>query len=382
MSKEKKNSTIGTSQFMGQFMKANKDYHFNFEETAASYSVSTGSLILDNFIGGGLGAGLQRFTGCNEGGKTNEALQVMRNMLNSVDKTKGLYIKAEGRLSVEIQKRSGLKFVSHPDDWELGTCLVWECNIYDVVFDGLRSLLKNNPDKERLCIVIDSMDGLLPKSDLEKSTSDAAKVAAGASLTSDFLKRVSLGMSKFGHMCIMVSQVRSTIKTNQYAPSDPNNQTNSSGGNAALHYPDWIINFEKRNQSDLILQDPKARPSPENPIIGHYAKVHIQKSTNESTGMRVRYPIKHGRTDGKSIWIEREVIEMLLMWKYIEKAGSWFSYKEERIGQGRENAKKFLRENHTVAIAIESAVRENAGLVAEAMLVGPEISDDGERPIE
>jgi RecA/RadA recombinase len=345
MSKEKKNSTIGTSQFMGQFMKANKDYHFNFEETAASYSVSTGSLILDNFIGGGLGAGLQRFTGCNEGGKTNEALQVMRNMLNSVDKTKGLYIKAEGRLSVEIQKRSGLKFVSHPDDWELGTCLVWECNIYDVVFDGLRSLLKNNPDKERLCIVIDSMDGLLPKSDLEKSTSDAAKVAAGASLTSDFLKRVSLGMSKFGHMCIMVSQVRSTIKTNQYAPSDPNNQTNSSGGNAALHYPDWIINFEKRNQSDLILQDPKARPSPENPIIGHYAKVHIQKSTNESTGMRVRYPIKHGRTDGKSIWIEREVIEMLLMWKYIEKAGSWFKIDEDVSsyvsGQGLEIKEKY-----------------------------------------
>jgi RecA/RadA recombinase len=345
MSKEKKNSTVGTSQFMGQFMKANKDYHFNFEETAASYSVSTGSLILDNFIGGGLGAGLQRFTGCNEGGKTNEALQVMRNMLNSVDKTKGLYIKAEGRLSVEIQKRSGLKFVSHPDDWELGTCLVWECNIYDVVFDGLRSLLKNNPDKERLCIVIDSMDGLLPKSDLEKSTSDAAKVAAGASLTSDFLKRVSLGMSKFGHMCIMVSQVRSTIKTNQYAPSDPNNQTNSSGGNAALHYPDWIINFEKRNQSDLILQDPKARPSPENPIIGHYAKVHIQKSTNESTGMRVRYPIKHGRTDGKSIWIEREVIEMLLMWKYIEKAGSWFKIDEDVSsyvsGQGLEIKEKY-----------------------------------------
>ncbi len=345
MSKEKKSSTIGTSQFMGQFMKANKDYHFNFEETAASYSVSTGSLILDNFIGGGLGAGLQRFTGCNEGGKTNEALQVMRNMLNSVDKTKGLYIKAEGRLSVEIQKRSGLNFVFHPDDWELGTCLVWECNIYDVVFDGLRSLLKNNPDKERLCIVIDSMDGLLPKSDLEKSTSDAAKVAAGASLTSDFLKRVSLGMSKFGHMCIMVSQVRSTIKTNQYAPSDPNNQTNSSGGNAALHYPDWIINFEKRNQSDLIVQDPKAKPSPENPIIGHYAKVHIQKSTNESTGMRVRYPIKHGRTDGKSIWIEREVIEMLLMWKYIEKAGSWFKIDEDVSsyvsGQGLEIKEKY-----------------------------------------
>ena len=175
------------------------------------------------------------------------------------------------------------------------------------------------------------MDSLLPKSDLEKTTSDAAKVAAGASLTSDFLKRVSLGMGKFGHMCIMISQVRSTIKTSQYAASDPNNQTNSSGGNAALHYPDWIINFERRNQSDLILQDQKARPSPENSIIGHYAKVHIQKSTNESTGMRIRYPIKHGRTDGKSIWIEREIIEMLLMWNFIEKAGSWFKIDDELI---------------------------------------------------
>ena len=189
------------------------------------------------------------------------------------------------------------------------------------------------------------MDGLLPKSDLEKSTSDAAKVAAGASLTSDFLKRVSLGMSKFGHMCIMVSQVRSTIRTNQYAPSDPNNQTNSSGGNAALHYPDWIINFERRNQSDLILKDQKAKPSPENPIIGHYAKVHIQKSTNESTGMRVRYPIKHGRSDGKSIWIEREIIEMLLMWNYIEKSTSWFKIDEDLStylkGRGLEIKEKY-----------------------------------------
>ena len=322
---------VGTSEFMSKFFKSNKEFHYNYEETAKPYLVSTGSLILDQFVGGGFGAGLQRFTGCNEGGKTNEALQVMKNMLETVEKTKGLYIKAEGRLSADIQKRSGLKFVTDPEDWELGNCLVWECNIYDVVFDGLRELLKNNPDKEKFCIVIDSMDSLLPKSDLEKTTSDAAKVAAGASLTSDFLKRVSLGMGKFGHMCIMISQVRSTIKTSQYAASDPNNQTNSSGGNAALHYPDWIINFERRNQSDLILQDQKARPSPENSIIGHYAKVHIQKSTNESTGMRIRYPIKHGRTDGKSIWIEREIIEMLLMWNFIEKAGSWFKIDDELI---------------------------------------------------
>ena len=331
MSKKSVKENIGTSEFMSKFFKSNKEFHYNYEETAESYVVSTGSLILDRFIGGGLSAGLQRFVGCNEGGKTNEALHVMKNMLETVENTKGLYIKAEGRLSGDIQKRSGLKFVSDPADWVLGTCLVWECHIYDTVFDGLRELLRNNPDKEKFCIVIDSMDGLLPKSDLAKTTSDAAKVAAGAALTSDFLKRVSLGMGKFGHMCIMISQVRSTIKTSQYAASDPNNQTNSSGGNAALHYPDWIINFEKRNQADLILHDPKARPSPENPIIGHYAKVHIQKSTNESTGMRIRYPIKHGRSDGKSIWIEREIIEMLLMWNYIEKSASWFKLDDELI---------------------------------------------------
>ena len=372
MSKKSTKETIGTSQFMSKFFKSNKDFHYNYEETAKPYIVSTGSLILDQFIGGGLSAGLQRFIGCNEGGKTNEALHVMKNMLETVEKTKGLYIKAEGRLSGDIQKRSGLKFVTDPEDWELGTCLVWECHIYDTVFDGLRELLRNNPDKEKFCIVIDSMDGLLPKSDLEKTTSDAAKVAAGASLTSDFLKRVSLGMGKFGHMCIMISQVRSTIKTSQYAASDPNNQTNSSGGNAALHYPDWIINFEKRNQADLILQDQKARPSPENPIIGHYAKVHIQKSTNESTGMRIRYPIKHGRLDGKSIWIEREIIEMLLMWNYIEKSASWFKFDEELIKyladrgvelqekyQGMKALYDLLESNEEVTKAMHLFIAEN-----------------------
>jgi recombination protein RecA len=71
-----------------------------------------------------------------------------------------------------------------------------------------------------------------------------------------------------------------------------------------------------------------------------------------------------------------ELLDLGVNANIVEKAGSWFSYNEERIGQGRENAKKFLAENSSVAIAIENAVRENAGLVAEAMLVGPETEDD------
>jgi hypothetical protein len=162
-------------------------------------------------------------------------------------------------------------------------------------------------------------------------------------------------------MCIMVSQVRSTIKTSQYAASDPNNQTNSSGGNAALHYPDWIINFEKRNQADLIVQDPKARPSPENKIIGHYAKVHIQKSTNESTGLRIRYPIKYGRSGGKSIWVEREIIEMLLMWSYIEKAGSWFKIDPEIVAFLGEKGFD-IKEKYQGMNSLYSLLEENEGL--------------------
>ena len=169
------------------------------------------------------------------------------------------------------------------------------------------------------------MDGMIAKDDLDKSTHEARKVAAGALITSDFLKRVSLGMSKFGHMCIMISQVRAAIKASQYTKNDPNNQTNSSGGNAILHYPDWILEFKKRKQADLFLQDSGATLSLTNKPIGHIATVQILKSTNETTGQTVQYPIKYGRTNGRSIWVEKEVIDMLLMWSYLQKRSSWIT---------------------------------------------------------
>jgi len=364
-------SKISTSEYTEQFFKANKDYHYNLQETAEDYIVSSGSMILDSFLSGGFAAGVHRFVGANEGGKTNEALHVMHNMMNSVDNSKGLFIKAEGRLSSDVQKRSGLKFVFDPKEWVSGTCLVFECNVFDVVFDYLRGLLRNNPNKEKFCIVIDSMDGLLPKAELDKTTSDAAKVAAGALMTSDFLKRVSIGMAKFGHMCILISQVRSRIDVNPYAKGDPNNQTNASGGNAALHYPDWILEFQKQNKSDKILEKPNQQITPDNKIYGHMAKVLICKSTNETTGQTVKYPIKHGRTNGKSIWVEREIVEMLMMWEYIEKAGAWFSLDEEVISflseegleikpkfQGMASIYEYLEQEHEITESLKKFVQE------------------------
>ena len=132
-------------------------------------------------------------------------------------------------------------------------------------------------------------------------------------MNSALLKRVSVGMSKFGHMCIMISQVRSTISTSMYAKQDPNNQTNSSGGNAILHYPDWILEFKKQNKGDKILEKPTEQITPDNKIYGHNAKVLILKITNEASGQLVAYSIKLGRNTGISIWLEREVVAMLLM---------------------------------------------------------------------
>lgn len=364
-------SKISTKEYTTQFFKSTKDYHYNLEETAKDYLVSSGSMILDSFLGGGLAAGVHRFVGANEGGKTNEALHVMLNMVNSVDKSKGIFIKAEGRLSKDIQERSGLKFVFAPEEWVCGTCLVFECNVFDVVFDFLRGLLRNNPDKEKFCIVIDSMDGLLPKAELDKTTSDAAKVAAGALMTSDFLKRVSIGMAKFGHMCILISQVRSRIDVNPYAKGDPNNQTSASGGNAALHYPDWILEFQKQNKSDKILEKPNQQITPDNKIYGHMAKVLICKSTNETTGQIIKYPIKHGRMNGKSIWIEREIVEMLMMWGFLEKAGAWFSVDEEVVSylkdkgleikpkfQGMASIYEHLEQDSGTTLALKEFVKE------------------------
>jgi hypothetical protein len=266
---------LGTKEFAERFFNTNKSTLYNLDEEAEEYLVSTGSLILDAKIDGGLGSGVHRFVGVSEGGKTSAALEVMRNFLKTIPNSKGLYVKAEGRLSNKVRKRSGLKFTKLAEEWDNDTCLIFETNIYDTCFDFLRGLLKNNPNKEKFCIIVDSMDGLLSLGDLEKSTSDAAKVAAGAVMTSDFLKRVSLGMSKFGHMCIMTSQQRSKISLDPYAKQDNNNTTQSSGGNAAMHYPDWILEFQRAFKADKILEKPDAPLGPDNKQYGHMAKVLI-----------------------------------------------------------------------------------------------------------
>ena len=322
--------SINPTGILNNFLKANKSDHYNFEETI-EYKVSSGSLQFDMHLGGGFGPGLHRFTGINEGGKTSESLEVMKNFLKTIPKARGVYIKAEGRLSPEMQKRSGVNFVNQ-DEWEEGTCFVYESNIYESAMSLIKELITNNEEKNLYCFIVDSVDGLIKRDDNAKSFDDANKVAGGALIASDFCKKTSVALGKRGHMAIFISQVRADIKIDPYSKI-PIRQTTATGGNALLHFANNILEFEARFKGDLILKNPaiKTIDPKKNPIIGHIAKVTIKKSANENTNTTIPYPIRYGRTGGNSIWVEKEIIDMLYGWEFITKAGAWLKTTDDFI---------------------------------------------------
>ncbi len=310
------------------FLKETKEDHYNFEEEI-NYKVSSGSLEFDLQMGGGFGPGLHRFVGMNEGGKTSESLEVMRNFLK-MPGTRGVFIKAEGRLSPEMKERSGINFVFSADEWVDGTCFVFESNIYEIVVDLMRRLVQFNDDKAKYCFVLDSVDGLIPKNDVGKNFEDSTKVAGGAVIAGVFMKKMSIALQKRGHMAIFISQVRADIKLDPYTKA-PVRQTTATGGNALLHFANWIIQFEPRYNGDAILRNAsvKKMDSKTNPPIGHFAKVTIKKSPNEKTNTSISYPIRYGQKGGKSIWIEKEIVDLLLAWEFVKKSGAWLSITED-----------------------------------------------------
>jgi RecA/RadA recombinase len=343
------------------FLKDNKEDHYNFEDEIY-YKVSTGSLNLDIATSGGLCPGLHRFIGMNEGGKTSEALEVAKNFLKTVDCSRALLFKAEGRLSKEIKDRSGIKFVTDPKEWVDGTCFVFECNIFETVSELMKDLIQSNDEDKRYIFILDSVDGLITKGDKEKTLSEATKVAGGAVISSMLMKKISLALSKRGHMAIFISQVRSDIKLDPYAANKEVRQTTATGGNALLHFANWILEFEPRYNKDLILEKPNEKYDPvKNKIIGHNVKIAIKKSTNESTNSKVQYPIKYGRKEGSSVWKEYEVIDQILSWEFATAKGAWVTFSDEIIEelkksnielkkqhQGIDNLRLYLEENKQI----------------------------------
>jgi len=325
---------------LDKYLKQNSEHHFAFD-TPIEYVVSSGSLVLDMEMGGGIRPGVIRSTGITEGGKTSNALAFARNFQKvNEDKGQVIYVKAEGRLSKDMIARSGINI--DPSKFR-----VVPTNDFEFVIDMIRNLTKHNPDDKLYMFIIDSLDSLVPRNDIEKSAIEAEKTAGGALLTSTFLRKMANYFTCKGHICLLISQVRSKIQINPYVKGDPK-VTNASGGNAALHYSDWILEFQERYQKDIIFDEDK------NPI-GHWCKIFFRKTPNEKTGIEVRYPIKYGRTNGNSIWVEYEIIEQLKAWELIEVKGAWINISEplhaelteagftvDKLIQGQEKLRKVL----------------------------------------
>jgi RecA/RadA recombinase len=343
--KKKTTEELNPVQQIQNYLKDNKEDHYNFDETP-EYMVSSGSLLLDIEMSGGIRPSIIRASGVAEGGKTSCALAFARNFQATVDNSMAVYIKSEGRLSSDMVARSGV-------DTSSAKWFVYKSNIFESVLQLMRDLITNNPTNCKYFFIIDSMDAMVPKKDMDRSFEDSDKVAGGSVLSSNFLKKMALGIATKGHICFMISQVRSKVSINQYEKTDPK-LTNASGGNALLHYSDWILEFQPRWGRDMI-------PPKEKKPDGHWCRVIFRKSANEKTGTEVRYPIKYGRTGGRSIWTEYEIIDMLLQWDMAIAKGAWIMVGEPLVEelkkegleiegkhQGLDNFRKYLEEKHKI----------------------------------
>ena len=290
---------------------------------------------MDIEMGGGIGPGVIRASGITEGGKTSCALAFARNF-QKMDNSMVVYVKSEGRLSNEMIERAGL-------DTDESKWFVYKSNVYESVINLMRQLVKDNSTDTRYMFIIDSMDSLVPKADLEKPPEEANKVAGGALLSADFLRKMALGLTTRGHICYMISQVRSKVSINPYEKTDAR-VTNASGGNALLHYSDWILEFQERHLKDVISTEPNGKGD----LLGHWCKVVFRKSPNEKTGTLVRYPIKYRRKDGKSIWVEYEVVDMMLQWDMASRKGAWITISDEVIEKGKESGLEITKQHQGV----------------------------------
>jgi len=325
-------SGLSSEDQIQSYLDQNKEDHYNYEDDH-DYLVSSGSLILDLEMGGGIRPGIVRLSGASGAGKTSCALSFAKNFQDNVDKSKVVYIRSEGRLSKEILDRSGV----HQDDKK------WFCydsNIFESAIGLIRNLVFRNDEDRRYMFIIDSMDALIRKEDSNREFGEANKVAGGALLTSQFLQKMALSFVKKGHICLMISQVRSTVTINPYQKVDPK-LTNASGGNAALHYSDWILEFQKSFKGDTFTKKVKGKDVE----IGHKCKIYFRKTPNEKVGSLVEYPIKHGMVGGKSIWVEREVMDMMLMWDMIAAKGAWITVTDETLEDFKSNGIEFEKQH-------------------------------------
>jgi len=203
-------------------------------------------------------------------------------------------------------------------------------------------------------LVIDSVAALVPRAELEGEMGDSLP-GLQARLMSQAMRKLTSSISRSKCMVIFINQIRLKIGVMFGNPET------TTGGNALKFYSS--IRMDIRRIGSLKDRDE---------VVGNQTRVKVVKNKLAPPFRQVEFDIMYGEGISKT----GELLDLGVKAGVVEKAGSWFSYKDQRIGQGRENARRFLKENTDIANAIETLIRENAGLVADAMMTGDAANDD------
>ncbi len=312
-------------------------------------AISTGSLGLDIALGiGGLPKGrVVEIYGPESSGKTTLTLQVIA----EAQKKGGIcaFIDAEHALDPVYARKLGVKvedlLISQPDTGEQAL------EIADtLVRSGAIDVL-----------VVDSVAALTPKAELEGEMGDSLP-GLQARLMSQALRKLTASISKSGTMVIFINQIRMKIGVMFGNPET------TTGGNALKFYASVRLDIRRIGQI-------KDKDEP----VGNQTRVKVVKNKVAPPFKQVEFDIMYGEGISKV----GELVDLGVKANLIEKSGAWMSYGGERIGQGRENTKEFLKQNPKIANAIEKAIRANAGLIVDKMLAEPEAGEnDGEEPDE
>ena len=305
-------------------------------------SISTGSLGLDIALGiGGLpkGRGVEIY-GPESSGKTTLTLHVAA----ETQKAGGTaaFIDAEHALDPVYAQKLGVNLdellISQPDTGEQAL------EIADtLVRSGAVDVL-----------IIDSVAALTPRAELEGEMGDSLP-GLQARLMSQALRKLTASISKSNTLVIFINQIRMKIGVMFGSPET------TTGGNALKFYSSVRLDIRRIG---AIKQGED--------VVGNQTRVKVVKNKVAPPFKQVEFDIMYGEGVSKM----GELIDLGVKANVVEKSGSWFSYNSERLGQGRENAKQFLRENPDIANTIEKAIRANAGLVAEELLTGESGDDD------
>lgn len=321
----------GPDAQIADFLEQNEG-HFN-DEPNYEYIIPSGSLTLDIAMNGGLRPGIARFVGISEGGKSSCVHEFVKNFLTIHDNARALIIPSEGkRFETLMARRDEIPFTLKPKEWKNKMAFVYRTNVYEKAVTAIYNLVENNPTNTRYIFVIDSIDALIPEGDLPRAAGEATKVAGGAVLASDFLKKTSLMITTRGHLILLISQVRAEIQINQYVKTE-DKITSARGGNALIHYADWILKFQGHaSQVDRIWAGDKGKST----IIGHFAEILFEKTPVEKTGKIIKYPIKYEPKGGK-IWTGYEVADNLLMYNLAKNAGAWVTLNEHILNDFKDH---------------------------------------------